>query len=47
MPRFKDIIFLAADKNLSKTALKFSPIGPLLGVILDTFYSDLGSRLIR
>ena len=45
MLRFKDIMLSDTDENLSKTALKFSPMGLLLGVILDTFHSDLGSTL--
>ena len=42
MLRFKDIMLSDTDENLSKTALKFSPMELLLRLILDTFDSDLG-----
>ena len=47
MPRFKDVILLDTDENLCKISLKFSPMGLLLRVILDTFHSDLGPILAR
>ena len=36
-----------ADENLSKMHLHFSPIGILLGVLLDTFYNELGPQLVN
>ena len=47
MPKFKDFAVSDADKNLAKSHLKFLPLGLLLGVISDTFHSDLGPILVR
>ena len=45
IPRFKDISLSDQDENLSKTILKYSPLGLVLGILLDMFYSNLGSSL--
>ena len=37
MSKFKDITLSDANKYLSKTALKFSPLGILFGVIFAKF----------
>ena len=45
IPRFKDISLSDQDENLSKTILKYSPLGLVLGILSDMFYSDLSSSL--
>ena len=45
LPRFKELTPSDADENLAKTHLYFTPIGILLGVLLDTFHNELGPQL--
>ena len=47
LPKFKDMTILDIAGNLSNAALKFSPLGLLFGVILDTYFSQLTPSLSR
>ena len=47
LPKFKTIEISDTDENLAMTHLKFSPIGILLRVILETFHRELGSQLVN